>query len=117
MRRATIVTKRTMGRWSRRWQPGGLDKLEIFRYRTRCGRAVFRWTCGASTKSGERSWEAWGRRTEWVREMLDALVRDGALSKRTNVKEARGKAEVWRKSSEKMCVHPKLREAKCLRQP
>ena len=38
-----------------------------------------------------------------VREMLDALVRDGAVSKQTNVREANGKAQVRAKSSEK-CV-------------
>ena len=36
-----------------------------------------------------------------VREMLEALVRDGALSKREGVKEASGKAQVRPKSSEK----------------
>ena len=36
-----------------------------------------------------------------VREMLDALVRDGALSRRTSVREASGKAQVRPKSSEK----------------
>ena len=36
-----------------------------------------------------------------VSEMLDALVRDGALSKHTNVREASGKAQVRPKSSEK----------------
>ena len=38
-----------------------------------------------------------------VREMLDALLRDGALSIRTRVREASGKAQVRPKSSEK-CV-------------
>ena len=36
-----------------------------------------------------------------VREMLDALVRDGALGRRTSVREASGKAQVRPKSSEK----------------
>ena len=36
-----------------------------------------------------------------VREVLDALVRDGALSKRDGVKEASGKAQVWPKSTAK----------------
>ena len=36
-----------------------------------------------------------------VREMLDALVRDGALSRHANVQEASGKAQVRPKSSEK----------------
>ena len=42
-------TRRTMGRWTRRWQPEGWDKLEMSRYMTCCGRAVFRRTCGAGT--------------------------------------------------------------------
>ena len=36
-----------------------------------------------------------------VREMLDALVRDGALSKRENVQEAGSKAQVRPRCSEK----------------
>ena len=36
-----------------------------------------------------------------VREMLDALVRDGALRKHDNVREASGKAQVRPKSSER----------------
>ena len=54
-------------------------------------------------------YQKWRRETSGVgssrgvglREMLDALVRDGALSKHMNMHEASGKAEVRPKSSEK----------------